>query len=283
MRYAGLWIIAVVLATGCSADDSGQAAPGSLPEDALAIVTSTDLGAGPGRVLVAIASADGRRLGSPDQPIAIEVAPADQPDMRQRADGTFTWIIEGAFGLYRASFVFDQPGTWQATIVPGNGEPLEPTFFTVRDRSFAPAVGDRAPLVVTPTISTADLASITTDPEPDPAFYTTSLDAAVLDGTTVAVFSTPAFCRTATCGPVLDQVKDLAPSFSDVSFVHIEVYTGFDEPDFIPDGTHLSPAVGPDGWNLPSEPWVFVIQDGIVTHRFEGVLAPSELTDALAG
>lgn len=281
MRWTVVLAIAAALAAGCGGTDSPAA--GTLPEDAVAIVTSTDLGAGPGRLLVAIASADGRRLGSPDDQIAIEVAPADRPDLRQRAEGTFTWIIDGAFGLYRAGFVFDRPGTWRATIVPATGPPLEPSSFTVRDRSFAPAVGDRAPLVTTPTVITADLGSITTDPDPDPAFYATSLDVAAARGTTVAVFSTPGFCRTATCGPVLDQVKEIAPSFPQVSFVHVEVYTGFDEPGFVPDGDHLAPAVGPEGWNLPSEPWVFVIEEGIVTHRFEGVLAQSELTNALAG
>ncbi len=272
----------VLLGAGCSVSEPAPPA-GSIPTNAVTIVTSTDLAAGPGRLLVAIASADGKRLGSPSDDIAIEVAPADQPDQRQRANGTFTWVIEGAFGLYRAGFDFDQPGTWQATVVPGSGAPLEPAFFSVRETSFAPNVGEAAPRVATPTIATADIATITTDPEPDPSFYSKSLDEAIAAGTTVAVFSTPAFCRTATCGPVLEQVKELAPTYDDVSFVHIEVYTGFEEPDFVPDGEHLSPAVGPAGWNLPSEPWVFVVREGIVTHRFEGVLAPEELAEALTG
>lgn len=79
-------------------------------------------------------------------------------------------------------------------------------------------------MVPTPTASTAVLEEITTDPAPDVRFYQLSLDQAARSGTrTVAVFSTPAFCRTATCGPMLDQVKDLAPSYPDLNFVHVEI------------------------------------------------------------
>ena len=234
-------------------------------------------------MLVAVAAADGRRLGSPDEPIAIEVAPAEQPELRQRAEGAFTWIIQDAFGLYRAEFDFDRPGTWNVTVIPESSPPLEPTFIQVGADTIAPGIGDQAPLASTPTAATADLEDITTDPEPDLRFYEMSLDEAALSGTrTVAVFSTPAFCRTATCGPMLEQVKAIAPSYPELNFVHVEIYTGFREPDFVPDGSHLAPAVTAEGWNLPSEPWVFVIdQAGAVTHRFEGVMDPSELTAAL--
>ena len=35
-------------------------------------------------------------------------------------------------------------------------------------------------------------------------------------------------------------------------------------------------------WGLPNEPWVFVVDsEGIVTHRFEGVLDGAELAAAL--
>ena len=44
------------------------------------------------------------------------------------------------------------------------------------------------------------------------------------------------------------------------------------------DAEHLAPAVGPEWYNLPSEPWVFVIdENGTVTGRFEGVMDPAEL------
>ncbi len=133
----------------------------------------------------------------------------------------------------------------------------------------------------TPTTGEATLTEITTDPEPDPRFYQVSLDDAVRSGTpTVVVFSTPGFCRTATCGPMLEQTKAIARDHPEVNFVHAEIYLGFDQPDFVPDGEHLAPSVV--AWNLPSEPWVFVVDGrGVITHRFEGVMDPAELISAL--
>jgi hypothetical protein len=54
------------------------------------------------------------------------------------------------------------------------------------------------------------------------------------------------------------------------------------EPDFAPDPAHLAPAAGAAYWNLPSEPWVFVIDEtGTVTARFEGAVTGDELASAL--
>ena len=55
--------------------------------------------------------------------------------------------------------------------------------------------------------------------------YQLSVDEAVSNGTpAVVVFATPAWCVSATCGPLLAQVKALRPEFDGVDFVHVEVY-----------------------------------------------------------
>ena len=284
MRAPFVALVLCAMTAACGNTESATSGDTQLPPQAITVVANTDIAVGEGRLLVAIAESDGSRLGSPADAIAIEVAPADQPELRQRSEGVFTWTIEDVFGLYRAEFVFDRPGIWNVTVVPASGRPLEPTLIQVRDDTVAPGVGDRAPAVATPTAVTGVLEEITTDPEPDKRFYELSLDQASKSGaTTVAVFSTPAFCRTATCGPMLDQVKVLAPAYPDVNFVHVEIYSGFNEPGFVPDGDHLAPAVGATGWNLPSEPWVFVIDEaGVISHRFEGVIDPAELVAALS-
>jgi hypothetical protein len=284
VRAPLLALLVCVIAAACGNAESPTAGDSQLPRDAVAIVANADIAVGEGRLLVAVAESDGSRLGSPADAVAIEVAPADQPELRQRAEGVFTWIIEDAFGLYRGEFDFDRPGIWNVVVVPAGGGTLQTTFIQVREDSIAPGIGDAAPLVPTPTVATAGLEEITTDPEPDSRFYQLSLDQASQSGAkTVAVFSTPAFCRTATCGPMLDQVKDLAPSYPNLNFVHVEIYAGFNEPDFLPDGDHLAPAVTAGGWNLPSEPWVFVINEsGVISHRFEGVMDPAELVTALS-
>ena len=129
----------------------------------------------------------------------------------------------------------------------------------------------------TPTLANASFADLTTDPDPDARFYELSLVEALGNGrSTVLVFATPAFCQTAACGPLLTNVKAVAPGYPDVNFIHAEVYTNLQDPDFEPDAEHLAESVVQ--WNLPSEPWGFVIDpDGVIAARFEGTLDPVEL------
>src|SRR5204863_8230135 len=88
-------------------------------------------------------------------------------------------------------------------------------------------IGQPAPSVKTPTAAEAggNLKKISTDPKPDPHFYEISEDAALASHKPfVLVFATPAFCQSATCGPALDHVKSLFPSYPNVTFIHVEPY-----------------------------------------------------------
>lgn len=270
-----------VVAAGCG----GSSEPATFPDGAFAIRASSDIGLGDERLLLGVGDETGARLGSPDEPVTIAVHPEDDPDAVQTAEGLWTWIVPNATGLYRATFDFDTPGIWVATLTPERGDPLEPVLFSVAEDPFAPGLGEPAPAAPTPTLDDLAIEELTTDPDPHPTFYQTSLSAALASGSpTVLVFSTPAYCQTAACGPLLDHVKEIAPEHPDVTFIHVEVYTGLTDPDFIPDAEHLAPAVGPDWYNLPSEPWVFVIdENGFIVGRFEGVMDPAELEEMLPG
>jgi hypothetical protein len=92
----------------------------------------------------------------------------------------------------------------------------------------------------------------------------------------VIVFATPKFCQTAICGPTVDRILEIKPSFPEVNFLHVEVFTNLDDPDNL----QLVPAVSE--WGLPTEPWVFVVDaTGIVVARFEGVVDAAEIAAAL--
>lgn len=274
-RATGVLVAVTILTAACG----GSSEPSTFPEGAFAIRASSDIGIGRERLLVGVGDAAGTRLGSPDDAVTITVHPEGAPDAAQTTEGQWTWIVEGAIGLYRATFDFDEPGIWEATVIPEAGPALDPVLFSVAEDPFAPGIGARAPAAPTPTLADMPMAELTTDPDPDAAFYETSLpDALAAGDPIVLVFSTPAYCQTAACGPLLDHVKEIAPDHPGVTFIHVEVYTGLTDPDFIPDAAHLAPAVGPEWYNLPSEPWVFVIdENGIVTGRFEGVMDPAEL------
>ena len=281
---AGLALVAT--ACGSTGDEAvvdgspSTAADGAtFPADTFSIVANADIGVGRSRVLFGVLEGGGRRLGSPQDRVRISVSHTDRPGEVQTTDAVFTWIIEDAFGLYRAEFDLDSPGLWRAVVNPAVGDPLPPTGFNVLADTSAPDVGEPAPRPPTPTAGDFPMAEITTDSDPDPRFYELSLDEAIGNGRkTVVVFSTPAFCQTATCGPLLDIVKMTAAGHLDVDFVHVEVYTNLTDPDFAPVPQNLAPSVLEDWWNLPSEPWVFVVDEtGVVQARFEGVMAAEEL------
>ncbi len=273
---------ALLVAAACG--DSGgsgttaAAGAGDLPGDAVAVVASTDLAAGTERLLLALTTLGNQRLGGPDLDVSFRVFPLDSPDDAREYPATWMWATPDVSGLYRAEVELPDPGTWAAQVVPAGGAALEPVAFQVKDRPATPAVGEAAPQSDTPTgADVDDLARISTDRNPDPAFYELSVADAVASGRpTVVVFATPRFCQTAICGPTLDTIKDYAAGRPDVNFVHVEVFTNLDDPDNL----EIVPAV--TEWGLTSEPWIFVVDEaGLVAARFEGVVAEEELDAAL--
>ncbi len=286
LRRASLLLtVLAVLAAACGDAGGGSTAStapvagaGGLPDDAIAIVASTDLAVGTDRLLLALSTLGNERLGGPDLDVSFRVFPVDAPAEVAVYPATWTWATPGVSGLYRAEIDFDAPGVWAAEVAPAGGDPLEPVAFSVQADPMTPAPGEPAPRSVTPTAAdVADLAEITSDPSPDPSLYELSVADAVASGRpTVLVFATPRFCQTAICGPTLDGIKDFAADRPGVNFLHVEVFTNLDDPDNL----EVVPAV--TEWGLSSEPWIFVLDDaGIVQARFEGVVDPQELAAAL--
>ena len=70
-----------------------------------------------------------------------------------------------------------------------------------------------------------DLAKISTDAKPDPAFYQTSVaDALAAQKPFILIFATPKFCTSQQCGPTLDHFKPIAAAHPDVTFINVEPY-----------------------------------------------------------
>src|SRR5438132_7259925 len=90
----------------------------------------------------------------------------------------------------------------------------------------------------------------------------------------VIVFATPRYCTSRVCGPVVDVVRTLIPTYGHrVAFIHEEIWETGDLQKF-------SSTV--EEWNLRSEPWIFVVDGtGMVRARFEGVTTRRELEAAL--
>ena len=271
-----LGILLLVMAAGvvsCGGSD-GE----GLPDDALILVVSSDLSVGHERVLVSAIDRENRSLVT-DRPVRLAFI---APDGTARAEvpASFEWAIPEVRGMWVARVAFDVPGNWTPAIRTPDDRLVRGVPFSVAPESLAVAVGDTAPASRSKTLAGGPIEAVTTDPDPDPRLYETTVAEAVRSGRpSVIVFATPAFCTSRTCGPVLDSAKALLDRYPDVNWIHVEVYDNLDAPTteaLIPTDPVLE-------WGLPSEPWVFVVDAaGIVADRFEGVVGRAELDEALA-
>ncbi len=147
----------------------------------------------------------------------------------------------------------------------------------VKAEALSPDIGDAVPASQNRTLATEpDIEKLTSDSSPNLAFYQmTVADALVNKLPSVIIFSTPAFCQTAICGPVLNSFEEVFESLGDkANFIHLEIYKEFN-PELI-----LADEV--TEWKLSSEPWTFVLDDqGRVAARLGGPVSPHELTAVL--
>ena len=128
---------------------------------------------------------------------------------------------------------------------------------------------------------------VSTDTEPVPRFYETSIADALAAGEPfVVAFATPAFCETRPCGPTLETVKAVATDYPSITFINVEPYNmAFKDGSLQPEldaNNQLQPAEWTNAWGLRSEPYTFVVAAvGTVAAKFEGVLGEDELRAAL--
>ncbi len=252
---------------------------------------------GDNRLLLTLVDAQNQQVAAPDRTasIAIYDLGRDSTTPTQRADATFVWGIQDVRGYYTANVEFPEAGDWGAEVTTTVGAGAPETIrmrFQVATSTPVVRVGDAAPASDTPTAADVggDLAMLSSDQDPDPAFYTTSVKEALAAGDPfVLVFATPKFCVSAQCGPTLDRVKPLAARFPTVTFINVEPYVleykdGSLQPvlDTSVDPPQLTPTQATTDWGLLSEPWVFVVdRDGIVSASFEGVVGTDELAAAI--
>ena len=252
------------------------------------IVISRDLAVGTNRVIFGLVDREGMPVRAPQAQVkaAYFVPGQEATDVRDSATAKFMRWPGGFQGVFATKLELDTAGFWQLEVTTSSeGRALVAAVgaFQVKEKSDTPAIGDPAPSSVTPTLADVeDLATITSSPVPDPDLYRLSIRQALETGKPlVVVFATPAFCVTATCGPQVQVVSQLKERFQDqATFIHVEV---FENPHLIEGGRPAGgfvPTV--DEWNLPSEPWTFVVdRAGRVQAKFEAFTTEEELEEAL--
>ncbi|MDP6455295.1 MAG: FixH family protein [SAR202 cluster bacterium] len=267
--------------------ESTAASPASEAPQLTVALASTDLAVGENRVSFGVIQQGEGPIKNAEvevQTFVITDAGLDGP--KQTVPASFREWPGGSGGVYVAHLSFDQAGEWGLGILLTQSDgTLAPatTKVQVKEQSLTTAIGAPAIRSDNKTLDDVfDIDELTTDTEPDPDMYAMTIAEALDENKPLLVtFATPAYCRTATCGPQLDVVKEIKSGHSDeMNFLHIEVY---DNPDKIQGDLtkgEISPTLAE--WGLITEPWTFVMDaEGLVQAKFEGFVGPEDLETAI--
>lgn len=208
--------------------------------------------------------------------VQVWVVPVDGGDTAGPFEASFHELPGQPLGLYTADVEISAPGPTAFVAVTADGRAGADTIqVATPETSQLPAPRQQAVSVATPTNGQPLGFERVCTLDPPCGMHDLSLDDALTQGRPVVVtFATPAYCRTAVCGPsveVLEQVRTGA-DHGDTVFIHCEIYTDAGQ-------TVAKPI---EEWQLPSEPWLFTVdRDGLIVDRVDGPLLT--LADHVAG
>jgi hypothetical protein len=197
---------------------------------------------------------------------------------RSEADSSYR-ALDARKGIYVARTRFESAGAWGVQVnISRPDRPIASarTSFQVLPEGHAPTPGQRAVASRSLTASdVANLADICSAQPPCDMHAVSIQDALALSKPLLIAFSTPGYCTTQTCGPVLTEVGKVKQGRAEqASFVHVEIYK---------DPRNLVVADAVAEWDLQSEPWVFFVdRAGVIADRFEGIATADEIDQALA-
>jgi hypothetical protein len=287
-----VWAGAVSGCGGGSDSDAGTAAPpGSLkamwraPGEDVAIVPGSEDFA-PGRVRLSFLVVDGRGrvVSRPTARVWLAKGLAQRPfaetTARLERIGVHGGHEADAVEIFVTHLDLASPGKYWLLAEPVGGRKIQALGnVVVKKQSAAPDVGEEAPASQTPTLASTggDLDELTTQDPPDRELLRHSVGDSLAAGVPFVVsFATPRYCRTRTCGPVVDVVDVVRRKYEGrgLRFIHVEIYE------------KNNPALGYNRWvrewGLPTEPYTFLVgADGRIKERFEGTVSVRELAAAV--
>jgi hypothetical protein len=287
VRWSAAACVLAVLALGAGCGGTEEETLESLwraPGADLAVTPGTsDYAVGTNRVSFLVVDNQSRLVERPTARVwiarGLKEAPFAETTARLEPVGVPGGDDAGVGGIYVARIETPTAGTYWLLAEPVGGRKVQALGnVVVRERSKAPAVGDRAIASRTPTLSSTngDLATLTTSRRPDRELYEVSVAQALAAHEAFVVsFATPQFCQSRTCGPTVDVLSAVRKRMagSGVRFIHVEVYADND------------PAKGVNEWmrqwRLPTEPFTFVVdRRGVIRAKLEGAFSVAELAAA---
>lgn len=169
--------------------------------------------------------------------------------------------------VYSADLDFPGPGEYRpVALVKEKGGWAKVGLRSIKVGEFEkiPRPGDKAPSIQTPTAQDVeDLAELSTRVPPDTQNKVNYAD--VLGKEPILLlFTTPKFCQSRVCGPVVDVAQQAQHRFEGkANFIHMEIYNDNDP------ANGVRPQVRK--FHLPTEPWLFAInREGVVSATIEG-------------
>lgn len=187
---------------------------------------------------------------------------------------------DGESTIFTQEREFKRAGAWGVQIdarFPDGTTATRRIGFQVVSNSPTLKPGMKVPALQTRTRLSVggNLRMLSSAPHPNPEFYQQTLAQALANGKpTVLLFATPAFCQTRLCGPAYDTVDALQKMYGDtVNFIHVEAYSGLPNP--AENNFELDPAM--TAFGLQTEPWLFLIDQGVVAYRIEGLFTLDEI------
>lgn len=241
------------------------------------VLANSELVVGRNRFAVGLIGQDNRPITDARVLLGFYRIEGQQGTKVAEAEAQFRWIEVEPKGMWVAPITFTAPGPWglEVTVTRPGGSPESARLsIDVQERGQAPTIGSPAPRAQ--SLAAEVDAGGPCSNIPPCELHVASLDQVLTNGRpTVVTFSTPGFCVTATCAPVLGVVLEArGRQPAGINFIHVEIYTD-------PRNQVVADAVS--RWNLPSEPWTFLVDSsGMVAERYEGIVTLPELEAALA-
>lgn len=285
---AALGAVVVVGGIAACSDDSSSDEAGTTTEDTsserslvLMANTAASLVVGePARVPLGVGDRDGVLLTDAPDVLTIRIEDQDGNEVEAGIE-----VLRHDAGLPRSYYplAFTTPAVgFYIAKAEVDGQPVEAALQVGEpDTIVVPLPGQSFPPTPTPTVDDAGGVEPICTNDPECPLHDVDLETVLGTSPVAVLVSTPAFCQTAICGPVLDLFVAAREAHPDVTFLHVEVYKSASEVEADgPDAT-LAPAV--EAWKLPYEPALFLVAaDGTLAERLDVIYDEVELDDALA-
>jgi hypothetical protein len=186
---------------------------------------------------------------------------------------------DAASVVYSTDIDFPSDGEWRIAALIKEGDGYTGTLLPsvmVGSVNRVPRVGDRAPLIHTPTPEDVggDLSKITTRIPPDTQNQVDYADVLGKEPI-ILLFATPQFCQSRVCGPVVDVAEQVKQLYGDkAAFIHMEIFNDNDPSKGVNQQVRA--------FHLPSEPWLFAIdRNGRVGAVIQSAFGVDALTEAV--